>query len=172
MKVRRRKSSETKGGENMTQANRFRFRVWDQHANVMEPIEDLYWFEENGVHESEGLDGETKGANTNFVLMQSTGLCDKNGVEIFEGDVVEFTNWWFDGNVAETQLKGTIVYTPELMSFQLKGVQNKEWQAHTGHSGDKYMTAFSELTFDEADFAVLGNIYENPELLEKTENNG
>ncbi len=102
------------------------------------------------------------------ILMQFTGLLDKNGVEIYEGDIINFTYWWFDGNEAESHLTGTIVYSDQLMSFQLKGVRNKEWERHTGYVDDtEYLTPFSELNFDEADFEIIGNIYQNSELLEE-----
>ncbi len=104
----------------------------------------------------------------NQELMQYTGLHDTNGKEIYEGDVVQFTYWWFDGNIAESLLTGTIVYSDPCMSFQLKGVKNEEWERHTGYENDQeYLTPFSELTFEDDDFEVIGNIHENPELLEE-----
>jgi len=103
----------------------------------------------------------------NVILEKCTGLKDMNDTLIHAGDIVTFTIWWFDGNVAETQLTGTIVYSPDLMSFQLKGVKNKEWESHTGYVGDEqYLTPFSELNFEEADFEVIGNVNQNAELLE------
>ena len=154
----------------MSEANRFRVRAWDSDTKTMflpDAIDNRFeiWSGEKWTYEDD--DGELVTQECGGILMQSTGLTDKNGMEIFEGDVVEFTLWWFDGNVAESQLSGTIAYSPELMSFQLKGIKNKEWERHTGLDSDtEYLTAFSELTFDEADFTVLGNIHENPELLE------
>jgi len=96
-------------------------------------------------------------------LTQFTGLKDKNGKEIYEGDIVLFTYWWFDGDVRDTHLTGVIVYSDKNMSFQLKGVKNEEWKKFTGYTeDDDYLTAFSELNFEEADFEVIGNIYEHP----------
>ena len=101
-------------------------------------------------------------------LCQFTGLKDNNDVEIYEGDIVQFSFWWFDGNECESLLTGTIVYDNNSMSFQLKGVKNKEWENFTGYENDtKYLTPFSELNFCEADFSVIGNVYQNPELLEQ-----
>ena len=104
--------------------------------------------------------------DTKAEFMQFTGLTDKNGVDIYEGDIIQFTYWWFDGNEAETLLTGEIVYSDHSMSFQLKGVKNKEWQKHTGYGDDcDYLTPFSELNFEEADFHVIGNIHQNSDLL-------
>ena len=41
---------------------------------------------------------------------------------------------------------------------------------HTGYKkSDEFYMPFSELNFDYADFKILGNIHENPELLEEIE---
>ena len=81
-------------------------------------------------------------------LMQSTGIFDKDGVEIFEGDILE--------------LKGG----DEVLG-NAKLVWNK-WQAVlvVEAIGVEDATAFSELIDDISSYRVIGNIYENPELLE------
>ncbi|HAR1308633.1 TPA: YopX family protein [Enterococcus faecium] len=87
-----------------------------------------------------------------YVLMQSTGLKDKNGVEIFEGDVVLFSvSDGFDHLVDEKAI-----------------VQSSEC-----HSGlicklvdlDLEYRIYYDPVF-HTDYEVIGNIYENKELLE------
>ena len=143
--------------------NRLNFRAWDGQRMR---CEDDFYIRGGVVYRFTEFDGPVA---CDWIPMQSTGLADTNGVEIFEGDIVMFTYWWFDGNVAESQLRGVIVYSPELMSFQMKGVKNKDWQRHTGYNDSDYMTPFSELNFDKADFHVIGNIHQHPHLLESEE---
>ena len=74
-------------------------------------------------------------------LMQDTGLKDKNGKEIYEGDVcrVDYTDGWELG-VVEYE-KGT------------------------------YYLIYKSLGMNHDKIEVVGNIYENPELLEEDEKN-
>ena len=82
-----------------------------------------------------------------YELMQSTGLKDKNGVEIFEGDLVEH-----DDNLNgdwETFEACEVVYDKDYAQFCFK------WDA------GNFLTDYRNLN-------VIGNIYENPELLERS----
>ena len=81
-----------------------------------------------------------------YELMQSTGLKDKNGVEIFEGDLVEH-----DDNLNgdwETFEACEVVYDKDYAQFCFK------WYA------GNFLTDYRNLN-------VIGNIYENSELLEE-----
>lgn len=78
--------------------------------------------------------------------MQYTGLKDKNGKEIYEGDLLAWEN---DG---ERDLYKVIYEAP---SFKYTHLENPEFIGAT--------KAFDEL--ESLDFEVIGNIYENKELL-------
>ncbi|EAG6493509.1 hypothetical protein G5775_001150 [Listeria monocytogenes] len=82
------------------------------------------------------------------VLMQYTGLKDKNGKKIFEGDIVEIdVHDHLDGNV----IKGKVIF--------LEGA----WLVTD--SGSFAISLWSEIN----EIEVIGNIHENPELLEVAE---
>ena len=76
-------------------------------------------------------------------LMQSTGIFDKNNTEIFEGDIVRVLDSTY-----------TVFYDNERGSYRLK--------PHDDRWNVDYMSNFSH----GGNFEVIGNIYENKELLD------
>lgn len=91
---------------------------------------------------------DVSGPREKIILMQSTGLFDKNGKEIFEKDIVDFK-----GRKAIVKWHGS--YASFIYEF-VDELQNRttEWQP-------LYLSYYK--------FEIIGNIYENPELLEVTE---
>jgi len=86
-----------------------------------------------------------------IVLMQYTGLKDKNGKEIYEGDVFGFKYLELLGN--PIALMGKFSYGSDL-SFEIEVIGDDNYVClHYIGNGIFY------------DFEVIGNIYENPELL-------
>ncbi len=83
---------------------------------------------------------------------QFTGFYDKNGKEIYEGDVLNFYWFYFDGcGEREVNLKSAVVYYKGCFCFKY---------------GDE-MIPLKEYNFEEYPPILLGNIYDNPELLKK-----
>lgn len=76
---------------------------------------------------------------------QYTGLKDKNGTEIYEGDVVK-GHWWERGKA--NRHIGRVAYV--MNAFKVRGVK-------------QYLGMDDELN---PSYEIIGNIYENPELLE------
>lgn len=82
-------------------------------------------------------------------LMQSTGLIDKNGEEVFEGDIIRFFDCDGDGYTVP------VVWDNDYACF------NVDW-------GSNMLTSFDyleEFYTDLKDIEVIGNIYENLSLI-------
>ena len=88
---------------------------------------------------------------------QYTGLTDKNNVKIFEGDIVKGTAY------SATRI-GVIVWIDEISSF---GVRYVNAPNPTAWENSSILRCVSLGKTDEFAAEVIGNIYDNPELLKK-----
>ncbi|HGD7069876.1 TPA: YopX family protein [Enterococcus faecium] len=89
-----------------------------------------------------------------YVLMQSTGLKDKNGVEIFEGDVVLVS------------VQNGFDYLDNKVCIVKNSIGHSGLVCATVDEDLEYRIFNTEL-FEEYTYEVIGNIYENSELLEE-----
>lgn len=129
-----------------------KFRVWDKRTNRMhicgESTHDNMWFDENNIARYYNLqNGDGSGENGSYELMEYTGLKDKNGIEIYEGDIL------LEHFGEAYQLKGVVKFsTQEVGSC---GCCYDEFR------GSGFIA--EGMHFHRCE--VIGNIYENPELL-------
>lgn len=126
-----------------------KLRVWDTVKKAMHDVQAIVYTEERVYPIYSKLIrkyipfGEA-------ILMQSTGLKDKNGVEIFEGDIVIA---WSQG------VKGT---------FEIKRRIDGLWLLYPAWKDGRFWY-LSPTEDGRESIEVIGNIYENPELIESVE---
>lgn len=122
-----------------------KFRAWDYDTNTMiypdSKLETIFCFDRVGLSVYQGNGSEL----SSFELMQYVGLKDKNRKEVYEGDIIENTDF---------QLKCRVGFK--------NGAFTKSWENSNIH-----------LLYDSniedgvmLDWRVIGNIYENHDLLE------
>ena len=133
-----------------------KFRVWDKNIKVLRPADFIDLQKQIVTYHISDL-AIAACPIKNIVLMQSTGLKDKNGVEIFEGDILLST-------ASENQEDW------------------KKWRVH--YADGRFLIDYKQIPKDKRKrknlevedlcednvwlygLEVIGDIYENPELLE------
>lgn len=140
-----------------------KFRVWDKHGKYMRYLGDdshdsIEFFDENRASYYNLQCGDGGASTTEedcdgygfSPLMQYTGLKDKNGKEIYEGDIVE-AKYCIDGCLYYIEDEyGVIQWDDKQCAFNLI------FKDQLAPSPISYYVSFE----------VVGNVYENPELLE------
>lgn len=124
-----------------------KFRAWTEEGKVM--YYDVYPFKDDTLLLSYDEIAFDEVPASDFILMQSTGLFDSNGKEIYEGDIVKYK---VDCNTFTEE----VAYDKNYAGF---GVMDAD--------ADIIFTfgaLFADI--DISSLEVIGNIYKNPELLE------
>ncbi|WP_373786679.1 YopX family protein [Jeotgalibaca porci] len=126
-----------------------KFRAWDEESKRMFQVQALQFYGENNTVDAcwtNGVDfdgkstlGEPELNNLhNLVLMQYTGMKDINGVEIYEGDILQ----------SEHYFKYKVVFKGDC--WRCESLKNSRFKNR----------------FIGRDLTVIGNIYQNKDLLE------
>lgn len=123
--------------------DRFKFRVWDKINKI--------WVKNFSIDEQgfvEGFYNPQQAMNRRLALIQCTGLKDKNGKLIYEGDIV--TPVYSNASLLEPPFTGQVVSGKAC--FEIKS-------PHIAYNALQILNS-------EKAFEIIGNIYENSELLE------
>ncbi len=125
-----------------------KFRAWNKNFKKMYKIGQITL--EKGTWNYEPDNREYIGMSIpyqpSFVLMQYTGLKDKNGKEIYEGDIV-----YIKGETELLDIKGKAEYSDIFAQYIITNTKNIAYE--------------TEALGDYENIEVIGNEFDNPELL-------
>ena len=127
-----------------------KFRAWDKETKSM--IKEVWEIGLKSNYNQPWLIGDDKRTD-NFELMQYTGLKDKNGKEIYENDIIRVNDDRDGDRTYEVIFEkgcywGNCIYTPRITTPQKTLLCDLDFFVHQSQE-------------------IIGNIYENPELLNK-----
>lgn len=123
-----------------------KFRAWDKNKNEIREVTSINWYDEYIWVDETPMSGD-KLPIESTPLMQYTGLKDKNGKEIYEGDIVTH-NIYTKQSGRNEQSKPKIVFWDK----EKCGFETNERESYS--AGMFY-----------SEYTVIGNIHQNPELL-------
>ncbi|WP_122646704.1 YopX family protein [Enterococcus mediterraneensis] len=129
-----------------------KYRCWDEPNKIMRFNDEIViWNDQVYINEKKELDSRIKGYSClSEHLMQSTGLKDKSGVEIYEGDILVYTSKSI--NYGDAYYHSYVeVFRNQSGAYRIRGEHIYE----------------TELYSNRNSLTVVGDIYSSPELLKK-----
>jgi len=124
-----------------------KFRAWDKEDRKLFTVADLYFPRATSNVARVNLVGGDVRKLEEVELMQYTGLNDKNGVEIYEGDIIKCDKRGYGF------YRSVVKYNDEMARFDV--VQGKSTFPMILEE------VVDDISISGADYEVIGNIYEN-----------
>lgn len=153
-----------------------KFRVWHHELGRLMSVKCMF-FQDSEIEEFELNDTLMNDYITAYPdeieLMQSTGLFDRNGKEIFEGDILKFNDEWNE-YCHEGYVDGSVegVNYVEVVRSEICFEFGKTKYPDSSLfilMEDEQLNFKDFIKSEDFEFEIIGNIYENPELLEDKE---
>jgi len=151
--------------------NRLSFKAWDKVRKEWIHEEPCHLIGEN-ILMGGWLDSISIERFDDVVVLQSTGLTDNNGKEIFEGDLFKRPVTINQHNFGEWSLLEVKIHNGITMAYHV--ISEKGQVIPRGYTGcflheceedvDMKLLLFSD-SYTFHDIEIIGNIYDNPELL-------
>jgi uncharacterized phage protein (TIGR01671 family) len=149
----------------MFNENRFKFRIYDKETK------EMFYFKLGEKLFSPNFDTYFE-QNPQKILMQCTGLTDKNGELIYEGDIVKDTKFMYVVSWKSQVFSGVnshlkkLAYTGFVAKLPNMRVSNMKVFSGISQSFDCNTDFFFNQEGKYADdFIIIGNIYQNPNLI-------
>lgn len=137
-----------------------KFRAWDKEISKMRNVLQIF-FDDKLVYISAKNNKKYYCSLDDVELMQSTGLKDKNGVEIFEGDVV---------NILDSVQVNEIDQGGAFVDAHFDELDEVDYIVFLDGGFKLSRTGFDvSICHYVEEVKIIGNIYENPELLEQAD---
>lgn len=128
-----------------------KFRAWDGQDKLIRNVQQLLFNKQNEVDIK--IYEEWFATGPDLILMQYTGLKDKNGAEIYEGDICQvddgLSDYWY---VVEWVFAGWQAVTYKKKNSSVRGISNG-------------VNSFYIEPDCTSEMTIIGNVYENKELL-------
>lgn len=136
-----------------------KLRAWDKKAKVIRRVGAILFSKDEDVIAIDyyKANGDLKGLLAkDIILMQATGLQDKNGVDIYDGDILEVIS---QHDTRYISLVRYMIYN-DYPAFDIVPPNIYFYESNV---------LSTIVSSDEETMKVIGNIYENPNLLEENQ---
>ena len=128
-----------------------KFRIWDKLAKQFITYDKGYQGHYILSLKGEFYNLQNGSGGDDYIVQQYIGLKDKNGVEIYEGDIIKLASAYY-------YLYEEVVYEPQGSGFG--------FFMHDDENRDNAAFKFLSDWTGSVCYEVIGNTFENPELLE------